>query len=212
MMQHRGVNGMAIGGNSWSRFDEQEAESRLEVLEQAARIIHPDSPWFALRVMTGRELFVQEALEVLGINSLVPMRKGKTWERRGRKIEGVMQPVIFGYVLVQSDPSAIVLAAFKGVQDVIGILGGALSPMRITTSEINRFKVMADAGIYDWQKPGDIVVKAGERVRIADGPFDGMVAVVITPNSKGRGDVVVAVGILGGEVPMTLPLAMLEKL
>ncbi|MBP1850523.1 transcription termination/antitermination protein NusG [Rhizobium halophytocola] len=212
MMQQGNMTGKAIATHSRRTFDEVETEARLATLEQAARIIGDDSPWFALRVMTGREAFVQEALDVLGINSLVPMRKGKTWERRGRKIEGVMQPVIFGYVLVQSDPNPCVLVAFKGVQDVIGVLGGAEKPMRVRAIEINRFKTMADAGLYDWEKPSELVVKAGDKVSMTGGPFEAMTAIVITPNGKGKGDVVVTVDILGGAVPMTLPLAMLEKL
>lgn len=212
MMQHRALTGMAIATRSRAKFEEVEAEARLETLEAAARIIHADSPWFALRVMTGRERFVQEALDVLGINSLVPMRKGKTWERRGRKIEGVMQPVIFGYVLVQSDPTPCILLAFKGVHDVLGVLGGAEKPMRVTASEINRFKSMADAGLYDWERPSDLVVKGGDKVRLTGGPFEGMRGEVVTPNGKGKGDVVVSIELLGGEVPATVPLAMLEKL
>ena len=35
------------------QFDDVERETRLEMLERASRIIHADSPWFALRVMTG---------------------------------------------------------------------------------------------------------------------------------------------------------------
>lgn len=212
MMQHRGLTGGAIATRSRSSFDDVERETRLELLERAARIIGADSPWYALRVMTGRELAVQEALEVLGINSLVPMRKGPDLRRRHRVIAGSLQPVIYGYVLVQSHPSPDILVAFKGLDDVIGVLGGAEKPMRVTASEINRFKAMADAGLYDWEKPCGLVVAAGDRVRTTDGPFSGFVATVVTPNSKGKGDVVILVNMFGRETPVTVPLAILEKL
>lgn len=212
MMQHRTVEGVAIGTRSRMRFEDAEAEARLEMLEAAARITHGDSPWFALRVMTGRESSVQEALEVLGITALVPQRKGPDLRRRHRVIPGSLQPVIYGYVLVQSDPSPRVLVAFKGVRDVIDILGGAEKPMRVTAEEISRFKAMAEAGAYDWEKPCGLVVKAGDRVRTTDGPFSGFVATVVTPSAKGRGDVVISVDILGRETPVTVPLAILEKL
>jgi transcriptional antiterminator NusG len=189
-----------------------ERETRLEMLALAARIIHGDSPWFAIRVMTGRESAVQEALEVLGITALVPMRKGPDLRRRHRVIPGSLQPVIYGYVLVQSDPSPEILVAFKGVQDVIDVLGGAEKPMRVTAKEISRFKAMAEAGAYDWERPSDLVLRVGEAVRVKDGPFASFKAVVVTPNAKGKGDVVVMVDILGGSVPVTVPLAILEKL
>lgn len=212
MMQHRGFTGVAIATRSRASFDDVEREARLEMLERASRIITADSPWFALRVMTGRELAVQEALEVLGITSLVPMRKGPDLRRRHRVIPGSMQPVIYGYVLVQSEPAPEILVAFKGLDDVIGVLGGAEKPMRVTASEINRFKAMADAGLYDWEKPCGLMVVAGDRVRMSAGPFEGWAGVVVTPNSKGKGDAVVMINLLGGEIPMTVPLAILEKL
>jgi transcriptional antiterminator NusG len=203
---------MAIATRSRASFDEVEREARLEVLERASRIIHPDSPWFALRVMTGKEVTVQEGLEVLGITSLVPMRKGPDLRRRHRVIPGSLQPVIYGYVLVQSDPAPEILVAFKGLDEVLGVLGGAEKPMRVTVKEISRFKAMAEAGAYDWEKPCGLVVRAGDRVRTTDGPFSGFVASVVTPNGKGRGDVVISVDIFGRETPVTVPLAILEKL
>jgi len=212
MMQHRGFTGVAIATRSRASFDDVEREARLEALERASRIIHADSPWFALRVMTGKEVAVQEALEVLGITSLVPMRKGPDLRRRHRVIPGSLQPVIYGYVLVQSDPAPDVLVSFKGLNDVIGVLGGAEKPMRVTASEIKRFKAMADAGLYDWEKPCGLIVAAGDRVRTTDGPFSGFIATVVTPNGKGKGDVVISVDIFGRETPVTVPLAILEKL
>ncbi len=212
MMQHRGLNGVAIAVHSGMSFEERERAARLELLESAARIIHADSPWFALRVMTGREGFVQGNLSDLGITSLVPRRKGPVMRRRGRLIEGVLQPVIYGYVLVQSDPCAEVLVAFKGLDEVIGILGGAEKPMRVTAQEISRFKAMAEAGAYDWEAPSALVVRAGDRLKVTGGPFDGFEAEAATSSCKGKGDVVVSVNVFGRETPVTMPLAMLEKL
>lgn len=212
MMQHKGLNGVAIGEPRRQTFGERERAMRLELLESAARITHDGQPWFALRVMTGREIAVKLALEELGITALVPQRKGKTWERRGRKIEGVMQPVIFGYVLVQSDPAPDVLVSFKGVSDVIGVLGGAETPMRVTSQEISRFKAMAEAGAYDWEAPSAMVVTAGEKLRVKGGPFDRFDAVAATSSTKGKGDVVVSINVFGRETAVTMPLAMLEKL
>lgn len=212
MMQHRGLTGVAIATRSRASFDEVEREARLETLERASRIIRADSPWFALRVMTGKEIVVQEALEVLGITSIVPQRKGPDLRRRGRVIEGSMQPVIFGYVLVQSDPHPEILVAFKGVEQVIDVLGGADRPMRVTTQEINRFKAMAEAGAYDWAAPSGLVVQPGDLLRVTAGPFSALKAVAQTASTKGRGDVVVSVNVFGRETPVTMPLAMLQKL
>lgn len=211
-MQHRGLKGVAIAVRRGMSFEEREKAERLMMLESAAPIIHADSPWFALRVMTGREISVKLALEDLGITALVPQRKGPDLRRRHRVIPGSFQPVIYGYVLIQSDPSPDVLVSFKGVDDVIGVLGGAEKPMRVTASEISRFKAMAEAGLYDWEKPCELVLAAGDRVKMSAGPFEGWAGVVVTPNSKGKGDAVVMINLMGGEIPMTVPLAILGKL
>lgn len=212
MMQHRNLNGTLIAVHRGMSFDERERVARLERLESVARIIHADSPWFALRVMTGREISVKLALDELGITALVPQRKGPDLRRRHRLIPGVMQPVIYGYVLVQSEPNPEVLVAFKGVEDVIDVLGGADRPMRVTAQEISRFKAMAEAGAYDWTAPSGLVVKAGDKLRVTAGPFASFIAVAQTASVRGKGDVVVSVNVFGRETPVTVPLAILEKL
>ncbi|MGZ2372586.1 transcription antitermination factor NusG [Sinorhizobium medicae] len=47
---------------------------------------------------------------------------------------------------------------------------------------------------------------------ITAGPFCDRKATVVTPSKKGRGDVVVSIDFMGGEVPVTVPLALLKKL
>ncbi|MCY1367784.1 Transcription termination/antitermination protein NusG [compost metagenome] len=170
------------------------------------------APWFALRVWTGREKAVEYSLESMGIRSLVPMRKGPDLRRRHRIIEGTMMPVIHGYVLVQMVPQPEYLAGLQGLEDAIDVLGGCESPMRISDKEVSRFNALATGGTYDSERSVDLLVKAGETVWITAGPFNNQKAIVVTPNRKGRGDVVVAVHFMGGEVPVTVPLALLGKL
>lgn len=212
MMQHRGMDGAAIGNLRGETLDERMRRIRLERLAAVARLTHEETPWFAVRVWTGRETAVDNALSGIGVHALVPMRKGPDLRRRHRIIPGQMMPVIHGYVLVQVDPGAESLDALKGVEHVIEVLGGCLSPRRLAKEEVNHFKDMAADGAYDWERPSDLVVATGDLVRIIGGPFSEFNAVVVTANGKGKGDVVVSVNILGGDVPVTLPLAMLEKL
>lgn len=212
MMQHREMDGAAIGCMRGETLDERLRRIRLERLSAVARLTHDETPWFAVRVWTGRETAVDNTLSAIGVHALVPMRKGPDLRRRGRVISGHMMPVIHGYVLAQVEPDAESLDALKGIEHVIEVLGGCLSPRRLGRAEVNHFKDMADNGAYDWERPSTLVVTIGDRVRITGGPFSEFSAVVVTPNGKGRGDVVVSVNILGGDVPVTLPLAMLENL
>jgi transcriptional antiterminator NusG len=123
-----------------------------------------------------------------------------------------MMPVIHGYVLVQMIARAEYLAGLQGVEHVIGVLGGCERPMRLSDKEISRFNALARNGDYDWERPVALAVKAGEPVWITAGLFCDRKATVVTPSRNGRGDVVVSIDFMGGQVPMTVPLALLRKL
>ncbi|WP_457663474.1 transcription termination/antitermination protein NusG [Sinorhizobium medicae] len=155
---------------------------------------------------------MEKSLDAMGVRSLVPMRKGPDLRRRGRVIEGQMMPVIHGYVLVQMMALSEYLAGLLGVEHVIDVLGGCERPMRLSDKEVSRFNGLARKGNFDWERPVHLVVRAGDPVWITAGPFCDRKATVVTPGKKGRGDVVVSIDLMGGEVPVTVPLALLKKL
>ncbi|MCB5201900.1 antitermination protein NusG [Neorhizobium sp. T786] len=212
------MTGTLVGSFKPECFEDRMRRITDSLLDEGAlatvncRINGGCAPWFALRVWTGREKTVENTLDVMGIRSLVPMRKGPDLRRRHRVIEGSMMPVIHGYVLVQMMPKAEYLAGLQGVEHAIDVLGGCERPMRISDKEVSRFNAMASNGAYDAEKVVGLILGAGERVEITDGPFFGLTASVVTPNRKGRGDVVVTIRLMGGDVPVTVPLAMLRKL
>ncbi|MBD9635954.1 antitermination protein NusG [Ensifer sp. ENS07] len=218
MMQHRELVGSPIANDGKDGFRERMRRITDGMLDEGAlvtlncRINGGKAPWFALRVWTGREKAVEKTLEDMGIRSLVPMRKGPDYRRRGRIIKGQMVPVIHGYVLVQLLPRPEYLAGLQGVEHAIDVLGGCEQPRRLSDAEVNRFNTLARGGEYDFERPAEIVVEAGNRVLITDGPFAKLTAQVVTPNRNRRGDVVVSVSIMGGEVPVTVPLALLQML
>lgn len=217
-MQHSGFVGRSIATHAGDRFQDRMRRISNARLEEGAlatincRINAGKAPWFALRVWTGREQAVENALGMMGITSLVPMRKGPDWRRRGRIIPGSAIPVIHGYVLVQMLPVAEYLSGFLGVEHAIDLLGGCDHPKRLSDREVSRFNALAIRGAYDWERPVELVLKEGETVYITAGPFSGQHAKVVTPNRKGRGDVVVSISFMGGEVPVSVPLALLRKL
>ncbi len=215
MMQHRAMDGVAIviSQKAIDRREKAIEANQMKADRFAACLQARESdPWFAVRVMTGFEKAVETALTEQAVEALVPMRKGKTWRRQGRIVEGRMMPVIHGYVLVRFMPDAHAFEAVSSLDNVIGFLRAGEQPKRISDGEVRRFHRRAIEGEYDWSAPSGLVVMAGDRVKMWDGPFEGLTAEVVTPNSKGKGDVVVIVSILGGDVPVTVPLAMLEKL
>lgn len=121
-------------------------------------------------------------------------------------------PVIHGYVLVQMLPQPEYLAGLQGLEHAIDVLGGCERPMRISDKEVSRFNALALGGTYDSERHVELQVTAGEPVWITAGPFNNHKGIVVTPNRNGRGDVVVEIRFMGGEVPVTVPLALLRKL
>ncbi len=208
MMQHRAITGMPIG---CARDNDQDRKERLKRLRGCC-----DSGvamrWFAARVASGREQAVENQLTDVGIEALVPMRKGPDLRRRHRVIPGVLMPVIHGYVLVHMPVDGVVLAGLRGLDHFVSLVGGYERPMAITAQEVRRFKDMAEAGVYDWEKPTGKVFRPGDRMQLFDGPFCGMAGKVLSCRSDGKGDVVVMVDMFGGLVPVTVPLAICEKL
>ncbi|RVL53943.1 transcription termination/antitermination NusG family protein [Sinorhizobium meliloti] len=218
IMQRSTFTGSPIALHGHDRFADRMRRITDGLLDEGAlvttncRINGGKAPWFALRVWTGREKDVEKSLDAMGIRSLVPMRKGPDLRRRHRLIEGQMMPVIHGYVLVQLLAEPQYLAALQGIEHAIDVLGGCEKPRRLSDVEVNRFNMLARGGEYDFERTVKISVNAGDRVLIKAGPFGGMTATVVTPNKRGRGDVVVTVVGWLGEVPVTAPLALLERL
>lgn len=210
MMQHRAVSGFPIGVA-------RVGDSMRDVLREQLRRIGGASErlsmrWFAVRVMTGREMAVENQLAELGVAALVPMRKGPDLRRRGRIIAGQMMPVIHGYVLVKMPLRGAELVALQAVDYMLSVVGGYDNPMPITDEEVKRFKDLAQEGVYDWERPSAKRFRSGDRVELFDGPFVGMKGEVQSCRSDGKGDVVVTLEMFGGKVPVTVPVAFCEKL
>ncbi|MDX0425159.1 transcription termination/antitermination NusG family protein [Sinorhizobium medicae] len=218
IMQRSTFTGSPIALQGHDRFADRMRRITDGLLDEGAlltanlRISGGRAPWFALRVWTGREKTVEKSLDAMGVRSLVPMRKGPDLRRRHRVVPGQMMPVIHGYVLVQMVAQAEYLAGLLGVEHVIDVLGGCDRPMRLSDKEVSRFSGLARSGDYDWERPVALQVRAGEAVLITAGPFCDRKATVVTPSKKGRGDVVVSIDFMGGEVPVIVPLALLKKL
>ncbi|WP_054156498.1 transcription termination/antitermination protein NusG [Rhizobium sp. AAP43] len=221
MMQHRHIEGQvieiterAIAKRERAICEKANREDRFAAAISAA----DDSPWFAVRTMTGCEQTVEKVLQDHSIEALVPMRKGKTWRRQGRIVEGRSMPVIHGYVLVRFMPHPTAFEAISSIDKVLGFLRAGEEAKRISHYEVKRFYQRAVAGEYDW-KGSQITYAVGEKVRITDGPFAGHIAEVVTRETR-KGDVgkdaadliVVNVEMFCAEHAVTLPLALIEKL
>lgn len=177
----------------------------------AANRVGDDSPWLVLQVVSGRELSVREALEKENIEVLVPMKMGPKIRRQGREIPAKKQPVMNGYVLARCMISNECLAGLLSFDHVVSILGGYETPFLVNAEKVFVFKAKAEEGQYDYEHFHRKFI--GVRwARIADGPFAGNRAELVSGGSKGNGLIVIEVSLFGRPVAMTVPIAILEPL
>ncbi|HEY0120562.1 MAG TPA: transcription termination/antitermination NusG family protein [Rhizobium sp.] len=210
MMQHDKLDGVLIAVGLGERFDDRMRRIRADLLLAAKLRTADDSPWYAIRVMSGREIAVKNILDDVGVEAVVPMRKGPEYRRRHRVIPAKLIPAMTSYVLVRFVASDDAFLGIQGMDDVIGVLGGCISPHRISNAEVNRFKALADDGSLDWERPTTIFRK-GETVRVKEGPFASFFGKIVSCRDDGKGDAVVEMGVFGGMTPVLMPLAIIEK-
>ncbi|PQZ51897.1 hypothetical protein CQ052_05190 [Ochrobactrum sp. MYb15] len=188
-----------------------ERKRRRNLIAVAAVRAGDDSPWLVLRVMTGRETDVRDALDTVGIETLVPMKMGKERRRGNKKLPAQREPVFIGYILARCIICNEALAALLGFEYVLGMLGGNDSPHLIANEKINNFNQKADEGHYDYEVPQQ-VFRRGMKVMIREGIFAGSTGEIVSGSHTGKGNAVVDINFFGRSTPAIMPLAILAPL
>ena len=170
--------------------------------------------WYAIHTYSGYEDNVarnlKQRVESLGFedkifNVLVP--KEKKIRIKGGKREIVEEKIYPGYVLVEmmvDDDSWYVV---RNTPNVTGFIGAGTVPTPLSGAEVET--LMKRMGVEEPKYKID--VKAGDRVKITDGPFkdfDGKISEI--DMEKGR--VKVLIVIFGRETPVELDFLQIKKL
>ena len=201
---------IAVGQSKADRLRAR-MEMKQRLLAKAAIRVPDDSPWIALKVMTGREHAVEKVLSDAGVEVCVPTRKGPEKRRRGKTIPSSVLPVLIGYVMVRCAISNEALAGLLAVDNVLNIVGGYGAPDLTSAENIRKFIAKASEGEFDWERPAGLF-KRGMEVQIKDGLFSGHRANIISCRSDGKGDAVIELPLFPGVSSMIIPLANLERL
>ncbi len=169
----------------------------------------PSLEWYIVKVQTNREQTVRDAIdraikqdrmdEFFG-TVLVPTKKIiEQGPKRKRVIEEKLFP---GYVLIQmrlTDDSWYLVRHVAGVGDFAGV-GGIPSPLPAEdVAKLLKNASSADAAPEISQPK----IKAGERVRISSGAFEGFEGEV-EGTLAGTGEVTVLIEVFGRPTPITV--------
>jgi transcription termination/antitermination protein NusG len=174
--------------------------------------------WYVVRAVSGQENKVKNYIETeinrLGMSDyisqvLVPTEK-VVQIRDGKKI--AKDRVYFpGYVMIEANLTGEIPHIIKSITGVIGFLGEVKGgdPVPLRQSEVNRMlgKVDELAINVDTQS---IPYKAGETVKVVDGPFNGFNGTIEKINEEKR-KLEVMVKIFGRKTPLELSFMQVEK-
>jgi transcriptional antiterminator NusG len=183
--------------------------------EPAAEPAKPENPnlfWYVVKVQSGREESIKEAIEkkvkieglqdafgqiVIPTEKVSEMRKGKRYVRERKLLPG--------YLMVNVEFNENMLYLFRDTSGVGDFVGAGLNKKPLPMSE-NEIKKWIGA------KPGEQAVPTetkaspfseGDKVKVKDGMFSGMEGAVKTI-LEAKGAVVVELTIFGRPVPVEL--------
>lgn len=177
-----------------------------------------DKKWYVVRAISGQEKKVCEhiRLEVrrnhlehqLG-EVFVPLEK-VIQVREGKKITKE-RPIFPGYILVEADLSGELPHVIKNTPGVLNFLGaekgGQPQPMR--QHELNRIFGKVDEGLLGTEEL-TIPFFVGETVKVIDGPFNNLTAVIEEINEEKK-KLKVSVKIFGRKTPLELSYTQVAK-
>ncbi|PIP23292.1 MAG: transcription termination/antitermination protein NusG [Candidatus Nealsonbacteria bacterium CG_4_10_14_0_2_um_filter_38_17] len=169
--------------------------------------------WYVIHTYSGYEDAVaknlKQRIESLGMedkifNVLVPKEKKIRIKNGKRKV--IEEKIYPGYVLVEmmvTDDSWYVV---RNTPNVTGFVGAGITPVPVSTTEIEFLK--KKTGVEEPQFK--IEVKAGDLVKIVDGPFkdfDGKISEV----DQERGKIKVLINMFGRDTPVELDSLQIKK-
>lgn len=177
----------------------------------------PELVWYVLKVQSGREDTIRDALErrvkIQGLTrffSRIVVPTEKITEIRNNKKRVVERKSYPGYIMVEmelNEKTWFVVRETPGVGDFVGAHG---TPTKMTADEVNK---MLGRETAKEEKPPQlkIDVERGDRVKIKDGPFEnfeGSVEEVI----EARGLVKVMLTIFNRPTPVDLEYWQVERI
>lgn len=155
-------------------FSKRSAIVRVFFIQMSNLLNH----WFAIRITYGRELLLKELLDGAGIENFIPMRYDYV-QKSGRKLRKLV-PVIHNLVFVRSTRSKI---------DELKVSYSIKLPMRYVMNRTSRQPIIIpDAQMHSfilvssthdeavlYLEPAELALVKGQKVRITDGVFRGVI-------------------------------------
>jgi transcription termination/antitermination protein NusG len=197
----------------------EENENHIEEeQEEGLESSGPDTKWYSLRVISGKERKIKERIELEIDRSkwgdfvtqiLVPTQKVYKI-RSGKKVISERN-ILPGYILIEAVPAKLsgeIIQTIANIPNVIHFLGRN-NPVPMRESEANRMLGKVDES----QEAGESMIEpfiVGETVKIIDGPFNEFVGDIQEVNEEKK-KLKVIVKIFGRGTEVELNFMQVDK-
>ena len=131
--------------------------------------------WYAAYTKPAKEAMVAELLGQADIETYIPKLKQKKYRRK--QYRDVIEPMFPSYIFAKFDPPT-QLWTVRYTRGVRKVVGNAEAPWAVSEEMIEFFRARETDGVI---MAAETDLKAGDAVRIADGPFAGLRAVLLRP-------------------------------
>jgi len=153
-----------------------------------------DLHWYVAETLTGWEEIVARRLVRAGHEVYCPLEERRL-QRRGR-VKRLRAPWLPGYLFVKLARPALALSDRRGL---FGLVRGAGEIAALPDGLIEAIRARADAdGVIRAQRAAAVSFAHGERVRVTDGAWAGLIGEVL--RMKGPARVNVLIGTLNTEI------------
>jgi transcription antitermination factor NusG len=153
------------------------------------------SKWFALQTRSRAERLVESVLEGKGYEPFLPVyQRSRQWSDRQKKLDAPLFP---GYLFCRLDPEQ--RMPVLTTPGVLSIVGSGKTPEPIPDSEIASIQAVLRSGKAAEPWP---YLKAGERIRVAQGAMTGLEGLLVKKKNQCR--LVVSVELLQRSVAVEI--------
>lgn len=153
--------------------------------------------WYAVYTRPRHERKVNAHLSQEGITTFLP--EIERWGSRRDRRKRIWYPIFPGYLFINAELSGESRLKVIKTRGVIRILGNKGIPTAIPERQIEAIQKAVDARSALSPHP---YLKAGQIVRVIDGPLNGVEGIFIT--EKGKGKLIISVDILHRSVSVEI--------
>lgn len=152
-----------------------------------------ESHWYVFSVSYRKELYIRDELQRLGLDAYVPMRYCLQ-TTHGRKVRRKV-PTVYGMVFVKGCRKQLLEYRETSLMRQYMFLkshrmgDGTLQYVYVRDDEMDNFKKLNEikGAKLTYYKPEELRLAKGEKVKIMDGPFEGITGIIqILPHKRGQ--------------------------